>query len=30
VYLEKDDVIVSVTSVGELRLGEQVIAGLRE
>jgi hypothetical protein len=29
VYLEKDDAIVSVTSVGELRLGEQVIAGLR-
>ncbi len=30
VYLEQSNVIVSVTAVGELRLGEQVIAGLRE
>ena len=30
VYLEAENVIVSVTSVGEKRLGEQVVAGLRE
>ena len=30
VYLEASNVIVSVTSVGELRLGEQIVAGLRE
>ena len=30
VYLEPSNVVVSVTSVGETRLGEQVIAGLRE
>lgn len=30
VYLEGQDVIVSVTSVGELRLGERIVAGLRE
>lgn len=30
VYLEASNVIVSVTSVGELSLGEQVVAGLRE
>jgi hypothetical protein len=30
VYLEASNVIVSVTSVGERRLGEQVVAGLRE
>ena len=30
VYLEASNVIVSVTSVGRLRLGEQIVAGLRE
>jgi hypothetical protein len=30
VYLEGPSVIVSITSVGERRLGEQVVAGLRE
>ena len=30
VYLKGHDAIISVTSVGSLRLGEQVIAGLRE
>jgi hypothetical protein len=30
VYLEGPNVIVSVTSVGSRRLGEQVVAGLRE
>ena len=30
VYLEASNVIVSVTSVGDLRLGEQIVAGLRE
>lgn len=29
-YLEDQNVIVSVTSVGELRLGEWIVAGLRE
>jgi hypothetical protein len=29
-FLEDASVIVSVTSVGELRLGEQIVAGLRE
>lgn len=30
VYLEASNVIVSVTSVGELGLGQQIVAGLRE
>ena len=30
VYLEASNVIVSVTSVGGLRLGEQIVTGLRE
>jgi hypothetical protein len=30
VYLEAPGVIVSVTSVGDRRLGEQIVAGLRE
>jgi len=30
VYLDASNVIVSVTSVGRLRLGEQIVAGLRE
>lgn len=29
-YLEDASVVVSVTSVGDLRLGEQIMAGLRE
>ena len=30
VYLEDEGIIVSVTSVGEQRLGEQIVAGLRD